>query len=184
MVKLLIWFPWSQVEPLAQNSPSSPALISWVIRPPVRTLLFSLLFIWGVGLHGFHDRSMTLGFSWEKGNNLSLLMVCFLYRSSYLLLTCSTAYEEVLSEISPVKPTLFPDRTRCIGRNSFRSFWSGGIIFGCALTVFWPTKKLSVDVSVILTRNAIGKGVRSEHSPCFPQSGGTCTTPAVSWNLK
>lgn len=93
----------SQVEPLAQSSPSSPALISWVIRPPIRTLLFSLLFIWGVGLHGFYDGSMSLGFSWEKGNNLSLLMVCFLYWSSYLLLTCSSAYEEVLSEISPIK---------------------------------------------------------------------------------
>lgn len=165
-----IWirFPWRQVEPPAQSSPNSPALISWVIRPPIRTLLFSLLFIWEVGLHGFHDRSMTLGFSWEKGNNLSLLMVCFLYRSSYLLLTCSSAYEEVVSEITPIKPTLFLDRTRYVGHNSFSSFWSGGIIFGCALAVFWPTKKLSVDVSVILTHNAIGKGVRSEHSPFFP----------------
>lgn len=150
MVEVLIWFPWRQVEPLAHSSPSSAALIFWVIRPPIRTLLFSLLFIWGVGLHGFHDRSMTLGFSWEKENNLSLLMVCFLYRSSCLLLTCSSAYEEVLSETSPIKTTSFLDRTQYVGRESFRSLWSSGIISGCALTVLWPTKKLLVDVSVVL----------------------------------
>lgn len=149
MVEVLIWFPWRQVEPLAQSSPSSAALIFWVIRPPIRTLLFSLLFIWGVGLHGFHDRSMTLGFSWEKGNNLSLLMVCFLHWSSCLLLTCSSAYEEVLSEISQIKTTLLLERTWYVGRNSFRSVQSSGIISGCALTVLRPTKKLSVDVSVV-----------------------------------
>lgn len=75
--------------------PSGPALISWVIRPPISTLLFSLLFIWGAGLHGLHDRSMILGFSWGKGNNFSLLMVCFVYWSSYLLLTSGSAYEEL-----------------------------------------------------------------------------------------
>lgn len=96
------YFHEGRIEPLVRRSSSSPVLIFWIIRPPIRTLLFSLLFIWGVGLHGFHDRSMTPGFSWEKRNNLSLLMVCFLYRSSYLLLTSSFTYEEILSEILTV----------------------------------------------------------------------------------